>query len=553
MVASRFWYGVLALLIGGITLLLYLAISMHDRVAARLVAEGLSADSQLVSWSLKNAARERASQLIRFSSDSKVIAALASSNKNANVPSATRQSLKSQLKQIAGGLPKDQQFDAVFAVNRAGELVAQVGYDQADKTPDFELGGYSVVADALHGYVRDDTLVFDRVYRVVVRPVEVDVGQAPVGAIVGAQVIDDEFAAALSVQTGAAVAFYTNGRRQGAGAPEGFPRSGLDQIVSELGTLDQDADYKDRGRSNVRRLGDSLSAVYARLPGEAWSLGAGYVVAREAPRLQSITGVLGHADDKDKGSVNLVVIIGAIVLATAIGLLLSFLEYTRPLRAFRREVRELGTGAIPQLRPERQRGFYRQLSLDINLALERAQGPASSVDLGGISFKEVFGERKEPAGLSAFGFGGAQQNHTDGAAAMAAERTVVVQAAQGAGQGNNYDEASPAYPGAGAAGYPRAGSGEYAPQVDAYSGEGVIGGAANHADVDAHWNQVYQDFVRLKVDCGENVDGFTFERFSATLRKNREALRKAHGVHEVHFSVYVKAGKAALKAKPVRS
>lgn len=234
-------------------------------------------------------------------------------------------------------------------------------------------------------------------------------------------------------------------------------------------------------------------------------------------------------------------------------MLLSFLEYTRPLRAFRREVRELGTGAIQQLRPERQRGFYRQLSLDINLALERAQGPASSVDLGGISFKEVFGERREPAGLSAYGFPGAQQNHTDGAARMVnQEHTAVVQAAQVPGQGNNYDEASPAYPGAGTAGYPRAGSGEYAPQVDAYSGEGVLGGA-NHADIDAHWNQVYQDFVRLKVDCGETVDGFTFERFSATLRKNREALRKAHGVHEVHFSVYVKAGKAALKAKPVRS
>jgi hypothetical protein len=93
---------------------------------------------------------------------------------------------------------------------------------------------------------------------------------------------------------------------------------------------------------------------------------------------------------------------------------------------------------------------------------------------------------------------------------------------------------------------------EYGSDLDAYSGDALMNAPQNAGDVDAHWTQVYQDFVRLKLDCGENVDGFTFERFSATLRKNREQLRREHGVYEVHFSAYVKAGKAALKAKPVR-
>ena len=73
-----------------------------------------------------------------------------------------------------------------------------------------------VVADALHGYVRDDTLQLDRLYRVVARPVEFEVGQLPAGAIVGARVIDDGFASALAERTGAAVAFYASGRRQAA-------------------------------------------------------------------------------------------------------------------------------------------------------------------------------------------------------------------------------------------------------------------------------------------------------------------------------------------------
>ena len=77
--------------------------------------------------------------------------------------------------------------------------------------------------------------------------------------------------------------------------------------------------------------------------------------------------------------------------------------------------------------------------------------------------------------------------------------------------------------------------------------------AANgDGDHEPEWMQVYHDFVRLKQDCGEAVEGFTFERFTQTLRKNRDTLMREHGVQRVHFSAYVKQGRAALKAKPVR-
>jgi hypothetical protein len=71
-------------------------------------------------------------------------------------------------------------------------------------------------------------------------------------------------------------------------------------------------------------------------------------------------------------------------------------------------------------------------------------------------------------------------------------------------------------------------------------------------EVEPEWTQVYQDFVRIKQDCGEAVEGFTFERFTQTLRKNRDTLMREHGVQHVQFSAYVKQGRAALKAKPVR-
>jgi hypothetical protein len=76
---------------------------------------------------------------------------------------------------------------------------------------------------------------------------------------------------------------------------------------------------------------------------------------------------------------------------------------------------------------------------------------------------------------------------------------------------------------------------------------------AKSADPEADWHAVFEQFVQLKRQCGENVEGFTYERFRETLIKNREALVQQHGAQEVRFAVYIKEGRAALKASPIRS
>jgi hypothetical protein len=72
------------------------------------------------------------------------------------------------------------------------------------------------------------------------------------------------------------------------------------------------------------------------------------------------------------------------------------------------------------------------------------------------------------------------------------------------------------------------------------------------ADASAEWPQVYEEFIRTKRECGEPTDGLTFEKFQQTLKKNRDALMQRHGCKRVKFSVYVKEGRASLKATPVR-
>jgi hypothetical protein len=68
---------------------------------------------------------------------------------------------------------------------------------------------------------------------------------------------------------------------------------------------------------------------------------------------------------------------------------------------------------------------------------------------------------------------------------------------------------------------------------------------------EAELHKLFNDFRSTKVQCGESVDGLTFEKFKASVDKSRSAIQSKQKCKDVQFSVYVKAGKAALKATPI--
>jgi hypothetical protein len=67
-----------------------------------------------------------------------------------------------------------------------------------------------------------------------------------------------------------------------------------------------------------------------------------------------------------------------------------------------------------------------------------------------------------------------------------------------------------------------------------------------------HFQDVFHEFLAVRERCGESGDGLTFEKFAGKLRKNRDQLVQKYGCRTVRFQVYVKDGRAALKATPVR-
>lgn len=75
---------------------------------------------------------------------------------------------------------------------------------------------------------------------------------------------------------------------------------------------------------------------------------------------------------------------------------------------------------------------------------------------------------------------------------------------------------------------------------------------ASEPELERYFQQVFKEFMAVKRSCGENVDNVTFERFARKLRGNRDSLIQRYGCHDVRFTVYVKDGKAALKATPIQ-
>lgn len=79
----------------------------------------------------------------------------------------------------------------------------------------------------------------------------------------------------------------------------------------------------------------------------------------------------------------------------------------------------------------------------------------------------------------------------------------------------------------------------------------VVASAPNGAtDPDVTFYQVFQEYVQARERCRESVEGLSYEQFRKRLADSRTTIIREHGCVSVEFQVYVKDGRAALKAIP---
>jgi hypothetical protein len=612
MLLSRFWYVILSILVGLCLYVVFLAYGQYNRRLAFAQNEELASDSQVVGWALQIDARRRLDFMLFGSVDPGVRGALKQANGAEKVPPKARDEGRKALQGVAEKIPAEFRSDALFAVDRDGRVVASVGFDTKEE---FELGGYAAVFDALHGYLRDDTWVLGgKIYRVVARPVEDDATQPPIGAVVGMKGVDPKFAQDLAKRTRTNIAFFANGTRvASAASQEGFEESQLELITPDLAKLPEDPKFK-TGRSDLRPIGEKVSAIYARLVGESWDLGAGYAVVRTREAISGPMGFVTGADETDRKNAKIWLIVLCILAGSALGIGLSFLEHSMPLSELVKQAQKLRKGELDYLQVPRFRGAYRAIAQDVNSGIERVVEKGGGATRKPADLESILGPTPAQPAMSAFSFPMPGQEAPAAAVSRPGASGPRLPgppppgpgsrphiAVPGAPPGPPPPGARPPVPAAGAPpgfsaplGAPLQGTGATQPlamqptapapfpppgpggpslqrpptggaPLDLSRPQGeedeatVVGqapaevlAAAGSGDGSKEWLGVYDDFIRTKKECGESVEGLTFEKFQQTLKKNRDALMQRHGCKRVKFSVYVKEGRASLKATPVR-
>ncbi|AKV04673.1 alpha 1 type XVII collagen [Labilithrix luteola] len=630
MILSRIWYVILALLLAAAYYVVSLAVGQYNRRNGAAMEETLKSDSQSVSWALQLDARRRLDVLLLAAADPAVGKALRAANAKDPIPPTSKEEGAKALRAFNEKLPAEYKNDALFVTDRDGRVVAQVGYDSANAFPEFELGGYAAVFDALHGFLRDDTWVWGgRIARVVTRPVEDEVGQPPLGAVVGLRWVDNSFAKEIGKRTRTNIAFYALGQNIArAASTEGFEENSLEALGADLKAVYEDKQFKEGGRTDVRPLGDGEKGgvLFVRLPGEAWELNAGFAVARPKVSIPTAMGFIQGADDQDKKNVKLWIVAALVVGASAIGILFSFLESSLPMREMARQAARLKRGEIDVLSLPQFRGGYRPIASDINAGIQRVVEKGGGTARKPADLESILGPVPAQPSMSAFSFPMADASAVPQAvpqvppgppapqgppAPTGANRPAPPGVPNGPPPPLNRPNAPPipggtrpgiqdrtqAMPGVNLPGLPPPGPAAGAPPpVNAHSATVAAAGApaypappptkpaamaaVNAADKEeeeqtmvaqpsadliaatgggpavtdpaAEWHAVYEEFLKTKRECGEPIDGLTFDKFKQTLTKNRDALIQRHGCKRVKFSVYVKEGRASLKATPVR-
>jgi hypothetical protein len=616
---SRFWYVALGVALAAAVFLLYLATAVANRGASTTGDQLLTAASRSVYWYMTDDSRTRAAALIPLALDGDVRDGLDKSSKAdaaKEVESALRDKAKSALNAFRNESQQEGMiFDALWAIDIHGRVLANSNFERGTNSEHYEMGGFSLVADCNHGWIRDDAWVFNgQIYRVVGQPVETNVGGAPVGCIVGAKVVDDTYAQSISDKTGAAVAFYAGETRVAKGVQQGFDSAWLSVINTDLAEVEQDADYIEKGRTTPRTLrknaGFDIRGVFARMPGEAWDLGAGYVVGHRQTVVTQPYEFQDLADQSDKDAVPLLSLALIALGLAALGVLFSVLEHTIPLARFRRSVSELANrkNDVDVLKPSTFRGVYKKIASDVNDSLDKIAAKAG-IDRGPADLESVLGPLPAAPQMSAFAVPkSAARPSAGGADTPSSSKRIPVPQPSSASTpesgGKALPQAKRSLPKAGpigrdaspaptaaaaaassdddeqtvenraglpnAADFGRALSGRSGsdqgeeddaptrvapkPEIDAalLAKLKAEDAAAGVPDEETEWRQVYADFVAMKKQFGEPTEKLTYEKFRGTLQRNKDALLARHDCVRVKFRVYEKQGRAALKASPVK-
>ena len=578
MLLSRFWYIFLAVVAGAAASAALLSLGVINRQAVEHLGDELARDRTELDAILRLEARARLDRIAFISVDSKLggllkqAAGIGDRAQLGKLSSETKDALNahvSRLLEAAGGDKKqdDVKPDIAFAVDASGRIIAQLGPLEANP-PGSSLATYPFIDRALKGYVRDDVIVYDRrVYRMASRPVLY--GGEYVGAIAHGYRFDDAFTARMAQGLGGATVVFFYGRTTLASAsPSGGPA--LAEVAAVLPDALASEKLKRGERSDPIALRAGGRAVYSLVVGSAAQADVGYAVARPLTLVSSPLAFFQGASREDVQALPLPLLGAAAFLLALIGLLFVYFERDRPYNVLRKKLQQVAAGERERLLVTEWRGAYRKLADAINQALDKSIERAAELAPAAkkkANLDEILGPTPESHVEPYFGFADAgQQPKAAGQRAEAAAKPGAPAAAapKPAAATSTANGAPAAVPAAAA---PKAGLKPPVPAPPGVKPAALAPAGAKPSpaplpssndnsgetlDEAAHFREVYTQYLNVRKDCGESTEGLSFEKFELTLTKTRDQVLAKHPAKGVRFTVYVKEGKAALKAAPVK-
>jgi hypothetical protein len=509
---------------------------------------------------LSDDARNRVDLAGSFSRAPEIVSALEAASNADRLDESRMKQVRDVGEKIMKGI-EGRKPDFAMLIDRRGRVVARVKLDEND-FGDY-MSGRPLVDDALAGYLRDDLWSQNgTMYFVSAAPtIKRDPPVAYVGAIVLGHKVTSELATKLVSGLNVDVSFYL-----GNDAVAGSKTAALDQakMQSALGAL-KDADLaKDCQSSHpidLRAKNEDYTALVARLPGEAQLKDAFYTVMIKKQAAIGFAGTLKvvRKSDLSFGSFPWIIVGGAFLVSLGVGIALMLVESDRPLRKLAADAVRLAKGEKERLGEDEHGGKYGSIARSVNIHIDKLGRDAKSAR---TNLDSLLGPAPE-GGLGTIDLlAGALPPSRPGGPAPAAPpppsdfkfsdpgKAIPTPPPMAA-------RTPPAPPKTPPKGTPA--PAPVARQPEPSSGalsldDDILGGsdAGSNANVDPYFKSVYDQFVSVKQSCNEPTSGLTYQKFSEKLIKNRDDLMAKTGCKEVRFTVYVKDGKAALKATPVK-
>jgi hypothetical protein len=580
MFLSKIWFILIALLAGVAVAIALVAPRPAVQKLALLEGQRLDRAQYAAEQMLKVDAHKWIDRMSKLGRDAIIAESLDSASRGAGEFGVIHKTVQDRFRSLIPDLASGG-IVALVAVDNKGRVVGRVGDDEKEYG-DY-VGGAEVVADALRGYLSDDVWGANgRLLRVAAAPVLSKNRERIVGAVYVGSETGEGFVERLQKNLDVDVALFLRGKLIASTA-----------YTADLGPLSELIEQHAKEIEEVKRTpaisltagSEQLLAVAAPFPGQAGQQQAYYVLIGKKPAKSDLASLLSNtsSDDLKWGHFPWIPLVAGLLGAIVIGLFLQRIEAESPLRRLRKELQQFAHGDIYKIQDSRYGGHFGGLARDVNAAIEKithAPGPHS--DMADKDLNAILGDG---AGGKAFDLPGADSSFIGSGSAFGSSAgsgfsapplpsfapppapvfappapfsAAAVQAASGTsspfssapapwGAPPSDDDSAVLRPA-----FVVPDSPSFRPQDSSHNEATRVVAVDDDADEDLHFQHIYDDFLATKKECGESVAGLTLDKFKVKLRGNKSALMSKHQCRTVRFAVYVKDGKAALKATPVR-